>query len=155
VKHNPAAYYTGIRFQCGEWDVPLGSPGSGPLAADLARGVLPAFTLVIPNLCDDMHDCPVSAGNSWLETWLPRIFASAPYRTGTTAVFLTWDEGVGLQVPLVVAAAGVPRGTSVAVAANHYSLLRTMAAALGLPAASLGAAATATDLLADFRLRPS
>jgi phosphatidylinositol-3-phosphatase len=155
VKHNPATYYAGLRSQCRAWDVPLGTTSSGPLAGDLAHGVLPAFTLVDPNLCNDMHDCSVATGDAWLAHWLPRIFSSTPYLTGTTAVFLTWDEGAGsLHVPLVVASPSVPRGTVVGTAANHYSLLRTMAAALGLSAASLGSAAHATSLLAAFRLRP-
>jgi len=25
---------------------------------------------VVPNLCDDMHDCPVSTGDSWLRQHL-------------------------------------------------------------------------------------
>ena len=33
-------------------------------ATDLAR--LPTVSFVIPNLCDDMHDCSVAAGDAWL-----------------------------------------------------------------------------------------
>lgn len=155
VKHNPAAYYTGLRSQCRIADVPLGDIASGPLVTELAHGSLAALTVVIPNLCDDMHDCSVGQGDRWLARWLPRIFASATYRTGTTAVFVTWDEGsAGQVVPLIVAAASVPADTRVPTPANHYSLLHTMAAALALSSASLGSAASATSLLTAFRLRP-
>ena len=30
AKHNPAAYYTGIRDQCAAWDQPMGTTTSGP-----------------------------------------------------------------------------------------------------------------------------
>ena len=35
------------------------------LGRDLARHRLPDFSLVIPNLCNDMHDCSVATGDAW------------------------------------------------------------------------------------------
>ena len=66
VKHNPAAYYTALKDVCPSHDVPLGTTGGGPLASALDSGHLPTFSFVVPNLCNDTHDCPVSTGDRWL-----------------------------------------------------------------------------------------
>jgi phospholipase C len=142
VKHNPAAYYTDIRTQCGRSDVSLGA-----LTADLRADALPTFAFVAPNLCSDMHDCPVATGDAWLRSVLPTILESPSYQDGTTAIFLTWDEddsAHGNLVPLIAIAPSVRPGAITGVRTDHYSLLRTTEDMLGLP--PLGAAATATPV---------
>ena len=42
-----------------------------------------------------MHDGTIAQGDTWLARHLPAILASSEYRSGTTAVFVTWDEGSG------------------------------------------------------------
>src|SRR5215210_5549442 len=76
VRHNPAAYYTNIRTACESLDVPLGS----------TPDVSARFTFVTPNLCHDMHDCSVKTGDSWLSTFLPKVFSSPEYQASRTAV---------------------------------------------------------------------
>ena len=66
VRHNPAVYYTRIGAQCRRSDVPLGTASAGALATDLRRGTLPSFAFVTPDLCNDMHDCPIATGDAWL-----------------------------------------------------------------------------------------
>ena len=135
VKHNPAVYYTGLRASCASADLPMGSPAAGALATALDTGRLPAFSLLVPNICNDDHDCPVSTGDAWLSRWLPRLTASAAYRAGETAVFVTWDEagaGTTNAVALLVVAPSVPAGTTVAVPASHVALLATTLALLGV-----------------------
>ena len=95
VKHNPEAYYTPIRSACKANDVPMGTASSGAFSEALTTGKLPAFSFVTPNLCDDMHDCSIQTGDSWLKTWVPKITASATYRAGNTVLFITWDEDDG------------------------------------------------------------
>jgi Phosphoesterase family len=85
VKHNPAAYFTNIQKACDARDVSLTDP------IDLSA----RFTFVTPNLCHDMHDCPVSTGDRWLAGFLPHMLESGRYRAGHTAVFLTYDEDDG------------------------------------------------------------
>jgi phospholipase C len=140
-KHNPAVYYSRLRASCGRADLPLTA-----LSGDLATGRLPAFAFVTPDLCSDTHDCPVATGDAWLRTWIGRLTASRAYRQGSTAIFLTWDEGEGgstsdcalnrtdpgCHVPLVVIAPGVRPGLRSARLANHYSLLRATEDMLGL-----------------------
>jgi phospholipase C len=62
VKHNPAAYYTRIRTACAVDDLPL----AGHLESDIAAGSLPSFAFIVPNLCNDTHDCAVRTGDAWL-----------------------------------------------------------------------------------------
>jgi hypothetical protein len=137
VKHNPAAYFTSIRGSCARQDVPLSS------APDLSA----KFTFVTPNLCNDTHDCSVSTGDRWLQTFLGKVFASSEYRGGRTAVFLTWDEddsGHSNHIATLVAAPSVVPGRVSSQPFNHYSILRTTEEMLGL--GLIGNAATATSM---------
>jgi phosphatidylinositol-3-phosphatase len=144
VRHNPAAYYTNIRTECASLDVPLAS------TPDLSA----RFTFVTPNLCNDTHDCSVQTGDTWLQGFLTKVFASAEYQAGRTAVFLTWDEddsSMSNQIPTLVAAPSVVPGTASTTTFNHYSMLRTTEELLGL-SPLLGNAATATSMRSAFNL---
>jgi phosphatidylinositol-3-phosphatase len=142
VRHNPAVYYTNIRHQCARQDVPLGAQPN--LSA--------RFTLITPNLCHDMHDCSAGQGDSWLAGFMPKILRSTAYRKQSTAVFITWDEGSGDNhiTTLVLSRYTRPHTVS-GKAFNHYSLLRTTEALLGIHA-KLGQAATAADMRRAFHL---
>jgi phosphatidylinositol-3-phosphatase len=144
VRHNPAAYYVRIRRQCRTQDVPLrGAP------APSAR-----FTFVTPNLCHDMHSCSVATGDRWLARWLPRLLRTPQYRSGSTAVFITWDEDNGSarqHIPTLVVSADTRPRTRSAAAFDHYSLLATTEDLLGVP--RLGRAAGAASMAGAFGLR--
>ena len=143
VKHNPAAYYTNIRSDCNKFDVPLGD------TPDISA----RFTFVTPNLCNDTHDCSVATGDTWLQTFLGKVFASSEYQAGRTAVFLTWDEDDGSasnHIATVVAAPSIAPGTAPAARFDHYSMLRTTEEMLGL--GFIGNAATATSMRSAFNL---
>ena len=150
VKHNPAAYYASEqdRAACLQDDVALGDPANGPLVDDLARDTLPAFAFITPDLCHDTHDCPVVDGDRWLAQWLPTLLDSAAYRSGTTVLFIVWDEPT--PMPLLVIAPSVPSGTTTVEPFNHYSLLRTTEELLGLPL--IGQAAHANSMRTAFGL---
>lgn len=133
VKHNPAAYFIGIRAQCRKWDIPLGTPASGPFAAALLHSRLPTFAFITPNLCDDMHDCPVATGDTWLRHWMQTILSSPTYRAGETAIFLTFDEGTSSnRVATIVISPSTPHGTRSSTPFDHYSLLKTTEELLAL-----------------------
>lgn len=144
AKHNPAVYFTAIAGACATQDVPMD---------DAAPDVSARFTFVTPNLCDDGHDCSTATADRWLSREVPPILDSPQYRSGTTAVFITWDEddSGGSQVPLYVVAPSVPPGTQATGAFDHYSLLRTCEELLGLTPL-LGHAATAPSMRAAFHL---
>ena len=143
AKHNPAVYYVGPgdRAACQADDVPFSA-----FPAVLASGELATYTSITPNICDDMHDCSVASGDQWLATWVPRILATSSYLSGTTALFIIWDEPTPLAN--VVVAPSVRPGTVSSVAVDHYSLLRATEEMLGLPL--LGQAASATSLRSVF-----
>lgn len=148
--HNPEAYYVGgsDRAACVANDVSLGTVHHGRFHDALRFDRLPAFSFVTPNICSDTHNCPVEAGDQWLAQWLRAILSSRAYRSGTTAVFLVWDEPT--PMPLLVIAPSVSPGTVARVPLDHYSLLRATEEMLGLPL--LGRAATASDLRPIFRV---
>jgi phospholipase C len=146
-KHNPAAYYLGIRSDCSRWDVPMGSTTSGNLLSDLKANTLPAFSFLTPNLCNDTHDCSIPTGDAWLKSWVPKIVASSAYQAGGTAVFIAWDEGSGgsagescatnagdqsCHVATLVISPYTPKATKSSTVFTHYSLLKTTEQMLGI-----------------------
>jgi hypothetical protein len=159
VRHNPEVYYTSLST-CSADDVPYTQ-----LATDLAGNALPAFSFITPNLIDDMHDGTVAQGDSWLAANLPAILNSSAYTSGSTAVFITFDEGSGgytaescaantsdtsCVVPTWVISPSTPAGARSGTLFSHYSLLGTTEALLGLP--KLGQAASAATLTSAFNL---
>ncbi len=146
VRHNPAAYYTGLRRSCARQDVRLRN--SRP---DISA----RFTFITPNLCSDTHDCGVASGDRFLRGIVGRIASSAQYAQGRTALFITWDEddgGAANHVPTIVVAPGTPAGARSRIRFNHYSLLRTTEELLGIRR-KLGAAAHARSMRSAFGLR--
>ena len=148
VRHNPATYYIGNddRAACTRDDVPLGTPAAGALV-DAIDARLPTFSFVVPNLCDDMHDCAVATGDQWLRQVVGRILASSAYAAGRTAVFIVWDEPTPMPFLVVAPTAVTPSGS--VPTADHYSLLRTTEELLGIND-HIGAAATAPSLRTAF-----
>jgi len=154
VKHNPAAYFTGIRAACTRWDVPLGTITSGPFASDLRRKRFPIFAFVTPNLCHDMHDCSVATGDAWLRRWVALIVASPEYRSGKTVLFITFDEGAGSnRVATVVVSPSTRAATRSSTSFDHYSLLKTTEALLGMSGRLVHAGDSSThDMRTAFHL---
>jgi len=159
VRHNPPPYLSALGG-CAAFDVPYTQLGT-----DLAGNVLPAFSFITPNLIDDMHDGTISDGDSWLSNNLPTILNSLAYTTGTTAVFITWDEGAGGKtgedcttnttdpsclVATIVISPSTPVGATSGALFNHYSLLGTAEQLLSLPA--LGQAASTPTMTSAFNL---
>jgi phosphatidylinositol-3-phosphatase len=143
ARHNPAVYYVSLKATCTRDDVSLTFP------LDLSA----RFTFITPNICDDMHSCPVATGDRWLSQVVPEIIASPEYQSRSLVLFITFDEndnGPTNQVPTFVVAPSVPRHSRIGVAFTHYSLLRSTEALLGLPL--LGAARGATSMVNPFHL---
>lgn len=149
VKHNPAAYYQGAddRTACRSDNLPLGTAESGAFHEALVSDSLPAFSFVTPDICNDMHSCPVATGDRWLAEFLPAIFASDAYRSGTTVVFVVWDEGN--PMPFIAVAPTVTPGAVVTERLDHYALLRATEEMLGITDL-LGRAADAPRMRATF-----
>jgi phosphatidylinositol-3-phosphatase len=158
VRHNPPTYFS-PSAGCEQRDLPFTR-----LAPDLAKNSLPAFSFITPNLCHDTHDCPISAGDDWLASEVPKIVSSSAYRAGHTVLFITYDEGeggstnscatnqsdVGCHVATVIVSPSTPAGHRSGQLFNHYSLLRTSEDLLGL--SHLGHAAEAASMTKPFGL---
>jgi hypothetical protein len=126
------------------------------LSEDLARG-LPPFTWITPDLCHDMHDCPVEDGDRWLSGWAPRIIAALQ---PNGILIVTFDEGstdqgccggtaTGGHIATIIAGPGARAGVRIDAPADHYSVLRLIEDNWGL--ARLGLAASAsTPTIGDW-----
>ncbi|MBV8423770.1 MAG: phosphoesterase, partial [Candidatus Eremiobacteraeota bacterium] len=164
-KHNGFVNFTSVRHDANLADEFVGFER---LRADLRSGSVPPFTLVVPNQCNDMHgrkaspktppDCVddsaglVPRGDAVLRGLVAAIQASPIWRSGNTAIVVTWDEnddegrvsGVqgccvtdahnpgGGRIPTLVITNHGPRGLRDWTPYDHYSLLRTIEDAFGL-----------------------
>jgi hypothetical protein len=128
-KHNPWVNFTDLPASVNQ---PLSA-----LPSDLAQ--LPTVSIVVPDMCHDTHDCPVSTGDRWLAA---TIGPYARWAAGhDSLLMLTYDEDddtAANHIPLLVVGPMVRPGRY-AVWGDHYSLLRTLEDLYGL--APLGAAA--------------
>jgi phosphatidylinositol-3-phosphatase len=156
-KHNPFMYYRSVvshRRRCASRVVP-----EARLTADLRAGRLPTYSFLSPGLCDDSHDCSTATGDRYLARMVPPILrALGP---GGFLV-LTWDEGVsdrgccggharGGRIPTVIAGPGVRRGGVLGASLTHYSTLRTIEDALGLPRLRLAGDRRTKSLAGAFK----
>lgn len=109
----------------------LNQPFTNWPAGDYGR--LATVSFVIPDLCDDMHNCPVATGDAWLGTHLDGYATWAT--THDSLLIVTWDEDDGSaanQIPTIFAGQRVKPGRYPATI-THYSVLRTIEDAYGLP----------------------
>jgi hypothetical protein len=114
------------------------------LAIAETTGALPPLSFVIPNNCNNSHDCPVSTGDAWLATHLPGMLRAVGPRG---VVILTWDEddrNAANQILTVFAGPMVRPGYVSGQPITHYTVLRTICDALGL--APFGAATSETPI---------
>ena len=133
VKHNPFLYYPSVTKDtayCAAHVVPFTQ-----LSYDLASAsAFPDYAFISPDLCNDMHDCPVRTGDAWLAHVVPTILASAAFTGRNSLLVITWDEGSRSDnaVSTIFTGPAVKSGYRSAVAYNHYSLLHTIEQAWGL-----------------------
>jgi phospholipase C len=141
-KHDPFVYFRDIASSPGRRKrvVPFSR-----LAPDLRKNALPDFALIVPDMCDSTHDCPVRTGDRWLARVLPPLL-----KLPNTLVFVTFDEGlVGNHIPALALGTAVRKGARITTPTDHYSLLRTIEDAWGLPL--LGNSAKAKPITGIWR----
>ncbi len=134
-KHVPWTNFSNVP---GSVSQPFTSWPAGDFAA------LPAVSFVIPNLCNDMHDCSVALGDAWLRA---HISAYADWAMShDSLLILTWDENddsPGNQITTIMAGQLVKAGRY-AQPITHYNVLATIETAYALPRS--GQAATAQPI---------
>lgn len=106
---------------------------------------LPTLSFVIPNLCDDMHDCSIATGDTWLKNHLDAYVQWA--KTHNSLLIVTWDEDDSStsanQIATIFYGANLHNG-AYAEPISHYNVLRTLEDMYGVTA--LGSAASATPI---------
>ncbi len=127
-KHEPAISFTNIRTSTARCARISNFAHFSPSAAN--------FEFIVPNMCNDMHDCSVAVGDAWLKGFVPKILAFLSSHPAGVLI-LTWDEGStslggGGKVATLVIGPRARAGYRSAIAHNHYSLLRTVQNAWGL-----------------------
>jgi hypothetical protein len=135
-KHNPMVYFDDIytnATRCKAHDVPYTA-----LATDLAsKSTTPNYSLIVPNLCNDMHDCSVTTGDTWLKNNLPAILNSPACTVDKCLLILTWDEDDSSQsnqvLTIFAGSAAKTGGVTSGVSYTHFSMLRTVENIFGLP----------------------
>jgi hypothetical protein len=113
---------------------------------------LPEVSFVTPNMCHDMHDCSVATGDAWLKKNLGGYARWA--RTHNSLLVVTFDENAGgtvNQIPTIIVGQKVRPGLY-GEWMNHYTLLRTIEDAFGLP--PLGYAAQTAPLRTIWTTAP-
>lgn len=140
-RHNPATVYADVASGgCSGHVYPLAQ--FSPTAAKVM--------FVSPNSCNDEHDCSISTGDAFLKAFVPKVLASSD--AAHTLLVITYDEGTtnsgqdgdwGGHVFTALVAPWL-RGVKRSTYFDHYSTLRTIEDAFGLPC--LGAACTRSPL---------
>ncbi|NMO52784.1 acid phosphatase [Actinoplanes sp. TBRC 11911] len=135
-KHNAAASFT---------NVPAASNvmySTFPASSNYAS--LPTVSFVDPNLCNDMHDCSVGTGDSWLKSHLDSYAQWA--KTHNSLLITTFDEDNSASLNHIYTSfvgAHVKTGTY-SEKITHYTVLRTIEASYGLSA--IGGAASVSPI---------
>ncbi|MEV0268216.1 alkaline phosphatase family protein [Hamadaea sp. NPDC050747] len=105
---------------------------------------LPTVAFVTPDMCNDMHDCSISTGDTWLKAKLDAYAQWA--KTHNSLLIVTFDEDSNTsvnQIFTVFVGQHVKIG-NYSETINHYAVLRTIEDAYGL--APINNAASATPI---------
>jgi len=155
-KHDPFLYYRAIAGDPARCASIVGLP---QLDADETAHNLPAFLWITPNLCHDMHDCPLQDGDRFLAGLVPALLRALGPRG---LLFITWDEGSsdseccrlasGGHVASILAGAAAHPGARLSTPVDHYSILQTIEDLLALPRLR-GAACACTPSLQPLLAR--
>lgn len=174
---NPPTYVTPPG--CTKYDLPLGTPKQGPLQRAIAQNALPAFTLIAPDGCTDSgfdKHCGgklkraafLARADLWLRGWIKALTSAPAYKSGSTVIFVTWNQGApakplridctrrpaggACQVPLIIVSPSVKPGVRSPTRLTHYSLLGATETLLGVPRLGNAAGPSGQALLRAFGL---
>jgi len=140
----------------------VGFDGSHGLFADLSTGKVPAFSFIAPNQCNDQHGrgnagpfcnydpesegsqagvnpALIKRGDVEVQKLVTAIKSSPAWKDGRNAIVVLWDENdysVAPNTNQVVAIIDTnysKGGNQSAMPYNHFSLLKSLESAFGLP----------------------
>src|SRR3984893_18428118 len=88
VRHNPLAYMTDVQNDSAQRkNLVLFTQFS----ADLSTANLPDYSFIVPNLCNDAHDCPLVTADNWLKTNIDPIIQSPVFQKDGLLI-IVFDE---------------------------------------------------------------
>jgi acid phosphatase len=141
---NPFIFYASIggnSTRCAAHVVPANSsikglPDDNLVSALGSTSTASNLMWLTPNLCNNMHNCSISRGDSYLSKIVPVILNTTLFKTQKAALFITFDEGYGHYpsdfVYSVWAGLAVKTHYQSSIQYSHYSLTSTIEAAWGL-----------------------
>jgi phosphatidylinositol-3-phosphatase len=142
-RHNPFIYFDRIRLnagRCRDSVVPLDR-----LQKDIDNGALPNFIFITPNECNDAHECPLNVADAWLGDLLGSLSPALDAAGPSYLLVFMFEEGdgngsccglppeAGGRVAVVLDSPLAKSGFKDATPYTHYSLLKTISTAWGLP----------------------
>lgn len=152
VRHNPLAYMTDVQNNSVQVKnlVPFTQ-----FSADLPTANLPEYSFIVPNLCNDAHDCPLATADAWLKTNIDPLIQSPVFQKDGLLI-IVFDEadtldltaGGGHVAAVIVDPLG-KRGYKSIALYQHQSVLRLTLEGLGVTKLP-GDAATAPPMWEFF-----
>jgi hypothetical protein len=135
VRHNPLAYLTDVQNDPAQVQnlVPFSQ-----FATDLSATKLPDYSFIVPNLCDDAHDCSLATADAWLKSNIDPLIQSAQFQKDGLLV-IVFDEANTLDltsggghVAAIVVSPLAKRGYKSIAFYQHQSVLRLTLEGLGV-----------------------
>ena len=135
VRHNPLAYMTDVQNNQAQVQnlVPFTQ-----FPADLPTANLPDYSFIVPNACNDAHDCSLATADNWLQTNIDPIIQSPVFQKDGLLI-IVFDEadtvdftGGGGHVAAVVVSPLSKKGYKSIAFYQHQSVLRLTLEGLGV-----------------------
>jgi hypothetical protein len=135
VRHNPLAYFTDVQNDTKQVQnlVPFSQ-----FAADLSAANLPEYSFIVPNLCNDAHDCALGTADTWLKTNIDPLIQSPQFQKDGLLI-IVFDEADTLDftsggghVAAVIVSPLAKRGYKSIAFYQHESALRLSLEGLGV-----------------------
>jgi len=94
VRHNPLAYMTDVQNNAAQVKnlVPFTQ-----FSTDLPTANLPEYSFIVPNLCNDAHDCPLATADAWLKTNIDPVLQSPLFQKDGLLI-IVFDEADTLDL---------------------------------------------------------
>ncbi|HEX8872208.1 MAG TPA: alkaline phosphatase family protein [Candidatus Acidoferrum sp.] len=135
VRHNPLAYFTDVQNDTQQVQdlVPFTQ-----FAADLSAAKLPDYSFIVPNLCNDAHDCSLGTSDAWLKTNIDPLIQSPQFQKDGLLI-IVFDEADTLDftsggghVAAIIVSPLAKRGYKSIAFYQHQSVLRLTLEGLGV-----------------------
>ena len=135
VSHNPLAYMTDVQNDATQ------KQNLAPFthfSIDLSTSSLPDYSFIVPNLCDDGHDCPLSTADNWLKMNVDPLIQSPTFQKDGLLI-IVFDEADltdftsgGGHVAAIIVSPLAKRGYKSIAFYQHQSVLRLALEGLGV-----------------------